>query len=126
MQAPGALFSVGDGHAGQGDGEVDLKALETSLKGRFQFVVRKHVKLDWPMAETPTAYLSMGFHEDLNEAVRICVRNIIDFLVREKRLSADEAYRLTSVAVDLHIAELVDGNNGVYAILPKNLFVTGK
>src|SRR5207245_6092434 len=80
VHAPGALFLAGDGHAGQGDGEVDITALETSLIGTFQFVVRKDMHLRWPRAETPTHFITMGLHEDLNEATKLAVREMIDFL----------------------------------------------
>src|SRR5258706_9192993 len=115
IHARGALFEVGDGHAAQGDGEVDITALETSLAGTLQFVVRKDMRLKWPRAETPTHYITMGIHEDLNEATRMAIRETIDFLVTEKHLSRDDAYMLTSTAVDLRITELVDGNKGVHA-----------
>jgi acetamidase/formamidase len=122
VQARGALFEVGDGHAGQGDGEVDVTALETSLIGTFQFVVRKDMHLRWPQAETPTHYITMGMHADLTEATKMAVREMIDFLVREKHLSRDDAYMLASVAADLHITQVVDGNNGVHMMLPKAIF----
>jgi len=125
VHAPGALFEVGDGHAGQGDGEVDITALETSLVGTFQFVVRKDLHLKWPRAETPTHYITMGFNDDLNAAATLAVREMIDFLVTEKHLSGDDAYMLASVAADLHITELVDGNKGVHMMLPKAIFVSG-
>jgi acetamidase/formamidase len=123
VHAPGALFEVGDGHAGQGDGEVDITALETSLVGTFQFVVRKDHHLKWPRAETPTHYITMGFNDDLNAAATLAVREMIDFLVTEKHLSRDDAYMLASVAADLHITELVDGNKGVHMMIPKAIFV---
>jgi len=122
VHAKGALFQVGDGHAGQGDGEVDITALETSLDGTFRFVVRKDLKLRWPRAETPTHYITMGLHEDLTEATKLCVRETIDFLIAEKKLSRDDAYMLTSVAVDLRITQLVDGNKGVHGMIPKSIF----
>jgi acetamidase/formamidase len=125
VHAPGALFEVGDGHAGQGDGEVDITALETSLVGTFQFVVRKDMHLKWPRAETPSHYITMGFNDDLNAATTLAVREMIDFLVTEKHLSRDDAYMLASVAADLHITELVDGNKGVHMMLPKAIFVGG-
>jgi acetamidase/formamidase len=118
----GALFEVGDGHAAQGDGEVDITALETSLSGTLQFVVRKDMRLKWPRAETPTHFITMGIHEDLSEATRMAIRETIDFLVSEKHLSRDDAYMLTSAAVDLRITELVDGNKGVHAMIPKAIF----
>src|SRR5690242_8426144 len=125
VHAPGALFEVGDGHAGQGDGEVDITALETSLVGTFQFGVIKHKNLKWPRAETPTHYITMGLNDDLNAATTLAVREMIDFLVTEKHLSRDDAYMLSSVAADLHITELVDGNKGVHMMLPKSIFVSG-
>jgi acetamidase/formamidase len=125
VHAPGALFEVGDGHAGQGDGEVDITALETSLVGTFQFIVRKDMHLKWPRAETPTHYITMGLNDDLNACATLAVREMIDFLVTEKHLSRDDAYMLASVAADLHITELVDGNKGVHMMLPKSIFVSG-
>src|ERR1700693_3475082 len=122
VHAPGALFLVGDGHAGQGDGEVDITAMETSLIGTFRFIVRKDMHLRWPRAETPTHFITMGLHEDLSEATRLAVREAIDFLVTEKHLSRDEAYMLASVAVDFCITQLVDGNKGVHAMIPKRIF----
>lgn len=122
VHAPGALFEAGDGHAGQGNGEVDITAMETFLTGTFRFVVHKDQHLLWPRAETPSSYISMGFSPDLKTATEMAVRNMIDFLVTEKHLSRDEAYMLTSVAVDVDITQLVDGNVGVHAICPKRIF----
>jgi len=118
----GALFEVGDGHAGQGHGEVDGTAMETSLIGTFQFIVRKDMHIRWPRAETPTSFITMGFHEDLNEATKIALKELIDFLMNEKHLSHDDAYMLGSVAADLSITELVDANKGVQASIPKSIF----
>jgi acetamidase/formamidase len=123
VHAAGALFEVGDGHAGQGNGEVDITALETMLTGTFQFIVHKDEHLLWPRAETPTSYISMGFSEDLVKATEMATRNMIDFLVTEKHLTRDQAYQLTSVAIDLDITQLVDGKVGVHAICPKGIFV---
>jgi acetamidase/formamidase len=125
VHAKGALFEVGDGHAGQGDGEVDITALETSLTGTFQFIVRKDMHLKWPRAETPTHYITMGLNDDLNMCAQLAVHEMIDFLMTEKHLSRDDAYMLASVAADLHITELVDGNKGVHMMLPKSIFVSG-
>jgi acetamidase/formamidase len=122
VHAPGALLLVGDGHAGQGNGEVDITAMETSLIGTFQLIVRKDLHLRWPRAETPTHYITMGFNEELNEATKMAVREMIDFLVSEKHLSRDDAYMLSSVAADLSITQLVDGNKGVHASIPKAIF----
>src|SRR5437016_2918028 len=124
VHVPGALFEVGDGHAGQGDGEVDITALETSLIGTFQFIVRKDMHFKWPRAETPTHYITMGLNDNLNACATLAVREMIDFLVSEKHLSRDDAYMLVSVAADLHITELVDGNKGVHMMIPKAIFVS--
>jgi acetamidase/formamidase len=118
----GALFEVGDGHAGQGDGEVDITAMETSLTGTFQFVVRKDMHLAWPRGETPTHYIVMGTDEELAIATRIAVREMIDFLVKQKGLSKDDAYMLSSVAADFHITQLVDGRKGVHGMIAKSIF----
>ena len=123
VHARGALFEVGDGHAGQGNGEVDITALETSLVGTLQFIVHKNTNQKYPRAETPTHYVSMGFHQELYEATRIAVREMIDFLVANRHLSRDDAYMLISVAGDVSITELVDGNKGVHVMLPKAVFV---
>ena len=122
VHAKGALFEVGDGHAGQGNGEVDITAMETFLTGTFRFIVHKDQHLLWPRAETPTSYISMGFSPDLKEATTLAVRDMINFLAEQKHLSRDDAYMLTSVAVDVDITQLVDGNVGVHAMCPKNIF----
>jgi len=120
--APGALFEIGDGHAGQGNGEVDVTAMETSLVGELQFIVRKDLKGAYPRAETPTHYIAMGFDDDLSIAAHKAVKEMVDFLVTQKHLSRDDAYMLTSVAGDVDITELVDRNKGVHVMLPKAVF----
>jgi acetamidase/formamidase len=122
IHAPGALFQAGDGHAGQGDGEVDITAMETSLVGTFQFFVHKDMRLRWPRAETPTEFISMGLDEDLTAATKTAVREMIDFLVQEKHMTRDDAYMLASVGADLHITQVVDGNKGVHMMIPKSIF----
>jgi acetamidase/formamidase len=122
VHVSGALLSIGDGHALQGDGEVTGTALETSLRGTFELHVRKGQRLRWPRAETPTHYVSMGLSEDLNEAARLATRELVEFLVVEKHLSRDEAYMLCSLAADLHVTQAVDATKGVHASLPKSIF----
>jgi acetamidase/formamidase len=122
VHAPGALFEVGDGHAAQGDGEVDQTAIETSLRGRLQLSVRKRMKLNFPRAETPTDYISMGTDEDLAKATKIAIQEMIDFLVAEKHLEKTAAYQLTSIAGNVHITQLVDGKVGVHVKMPKEIF----
>ena len=118
----GALLEIGDGHAAQGDGEVDITALETSLVGRFTLRVRHDLKFKAPAAETPTAYIVMGFDDDLAHATRKAVRAAVDFLAAEKGLSREDAYQLASVAGNLSISEIVDRNKEVSMTIPKALF----
>jgi len=122
VHAPGALFEVGDGHAAQGDGEVDQTAIETSLRGRLQLTVRKGMTLSWPRAETPTHFISMGTDEDLTKATRIAIQEMVDFLVATRHYDRHTAYQLVSVAGDVAITQLVDGNVGVHVKLPKSIF----
>lgn len=122
--APGALFEVGDGHAGQGDGEIDITALETSLRGTFRLTVIKHTGQQWPRAETPTQFISLGFDHDLVKATTQAAEQMIAFLAATRHLGRDDAYMLCSVAGNLHITELVDQNVGVEMLLPKAIFHT--
>ena len=111
--APGALFSAGDAHAAQGHGEVDLTAIETGLRGKFQFVLRKDMHLTWPRAETPTHWIAMGLHPNLEEAMKIAVRETIDLITqRFPHLSRQEAYMIASVAVDYHVTQVVRRHQG--------------
>lgn len=122
VHVPGALLSVGDGHARQADGEVTGTALETSLRGTFDVRVRKGQRLRWPRAETPTHYIAMGLNEDLDEAARLAVREMIDFLVTERHMTRDDAYVLCALAADLHVTQAVDATKGVHASLAKSYF----
>src|SRR6202163_2332199 len=126
VHAAGALFEVGDGHAGMGNGAVDIPAMETSLTGVFQFILRKELHLKWPRAETPTHWITMGLDPDLTEATKIAVHETLDFLMREKKLTREEAYMLASVAVDFEITQLVDGTKGVHGMIPKSIFGAAK
>lgn len=122
VHVPGALLSIGDGHAMQGYGEVSLSAVETSLKGEIQVVLQKGRRLRWPRAETPTHYITMGLDPDLDEAAKIATREMLDFLVETKGLSREEAYLLASVAMDLVVTQVVDGTKGIHAMIPKAIF----
>ena len=122
--ARGALFEIGDGHAAQGDGEVDQTAIETSLRGRLQLTVRKDMKLKWPRAETATDYISMATDPDLAVATKAAIQEMVDFLVSEKKLTRHQAYQLVSIAGNVAITQLVDKPNlGVHVKLPKSIFV---
>jgi acetamidase/formamidase len=122
VHVPGALLSVGDGHAMQGHGEVTGTALETSLRGMFEIRVRKGQRLRWPRAETPTHYITMGLDEDLDKATQLATREMVEFLVTERRLSRDDAYVLASLAADLHVTQAVDQTKGVHATIAKSIF----
>jgi len=122
VHVSGGLLSMGDGHGLQGNGEVTLMALETSLRGTVQIFVRKGMQIRWPRAETPTHFISMGLHPDLNEAAKIATREMIDFLMSEKGMSRDEAYLFCSLGVDLQVTQLVDETKGIHAMLPKASF----
>jgi acetamidase/formamidase len=124
--APGALFEVGDGHAAQGDGEVDQTAIETSLRARLQLTVRKDMKLTWPRAETPTDYISMATDPDLMVATKGAIQEMVDFLAAAKGLTKHQAYQLISLAGHVVVTQLVDKPNmGVHVKMPKSIW-TGK
>jgi acetamidase/formamidase len=119
----GGLLFTGDSHALQGDGEVNITALETAMEEvRIQVVLHKRAGYAWPMIETPTHWLMLGMHESLNEALRIALRNTIDFLSAKAELSREDAYGLASLAVDFRVSQMVDVNNGIHAMIPKSIF----
>ncbi len=118
---PGALFSTGDGHACQGDGEVNLTALETALEGDFTFVLHKGRRLPRPRATTPTHLITMAFDPDLDDAATRALEDMIDAMVSIAGMAANDAYALCSLGCDLRITQLVDGNKGVHAMLPFDL-----
>ncbi len=117
----GALFSAGDGHAVQGDGEVCLTAIETCLSGTVELTVRKDMKLTMPMAETDESWITMGMNEDLDLAAKQALREMIDLIVRISDLSRQDAYSLCSLAADLRVTQLVDVNKGIHCVLPKSV-----
>jgi acetamidase/formamidase len=115
----GALLELGDGHAAQGDGEVDQTAIETDLEGRIQVIVRKDMKLEWPRAETPTHWIAMGTDTSLVVATKTAIREMVKFLQETKGISQTQAYQAASMAADAHITQLVDGNVGVHMMIAK-------
>jgi acetamidase/formamidase len=120
---PGALFEVGDGHAAQGDGEVNQTAIETSLRGRLRLTVRKDMTLIWPRAETATDYIAMATDPDLAAATTAAIQEMVDFLVAAKGLTPHQAYQLTSIAGNVAVTQLVDlPNLGVHVRMPKSIF----
>jgi len=117
---PGALFSAGDGHALQGDGEVCLTAIEAALTGTFEFHVRRDLRLSSPRAETASDWITMGFDEDLDDAAKAALRNMIALIREQSGLSAQDAYTLCSIAADLRVTQMVDGNKGIHCVLAKS------
>jgi acetamidase/formamidase len=123
---PGALIFTGDSHAVQGDGEINLSALETRLQElRIQVVLHKQRNFAWPVAETPTHWITLGLDKDLNVAMTLAARNAIDFLVTRANLTKLDAYALCSIAVSFRVTQVVDIVRGVHAMIPKNLFAAG-
>jgi acetamidase/formamidase len=123
IHADGALFSVGDGHGVQGDGEVCVTAIETGLIGTFELHLRDDMALVWPTAETPTHVMTMAFDPDLDDCVVIALRDMIDLIVARTGLAKAEAYALCSLAADLRITQVVNGNKGVHVTLDKRYLV---
>lgn len=117
----GAGFSVGDGHASQGDGEVNQTAIETSMDGIFRLTVRKNMSLKLPRAETPTHWITMGFHPDLEDAMKMALREMIGFLSNDHGLTREDAYVFCTCAVDFRITQVVNGHKGVHAMVEKSL-----
>ena len=122
----GALLELGDGHAAQGDGEVDQTGLETNLKGRIQVTVRKDLKFDWPRIETPTHWITMGTDTSLVVATKTAIGNMVKLLMETKGITQIQAYQAASMAADLRITELVDGNVGVHMMIAKSYLAAPK
>ncbi|MEM9926637.1 MAG: acetamidase/formamidase family protein [Cyanobacteria bacterium P01_D01_bin.50] len=119
---PGALFSIGDGHSAQGDGEVNVTAIETSMNGTIELKLRKDLQISTPIAETPTDIITMGFAHTLDEALEKALKNMIDFLVSCTKLSAEDAYVLCSLAVSFRITQAVNlPQKGVHGMLSKSI-----
>jgi acetamidase/formamidase len=116
----GALFSAGDGHALQGDGEVCLTAIETALSGTFELIVRQDLTLSLPRAETAEMWITMGFDEDLDDAVKMALRDMIRLVAEVSGLRPQDAYSLCSIAADLRVTQTVDGNKGIHCMLAKS------
>jgi len=119
--AEGGLFSCGDGHAAQGDGEVCVTAIETALKGTFQLIARDDIALNYPRAETPTHYITMGMDPDLDQCAVVALRDMLRLITEKTNLSKEEAYSLCSIAADLRVTQTVNGSKGIHVMLAKSL-----
>ena len=117
----GALFMAGDGHGMQGDGEVCITALEIGLSGTFRLTVRKDLAFDFPFGESDTHLMSIGLDEDLDDAAKQAVREMVKHVCLRTKLSRNHAYMLCSLAGNLRVTQLVDGNKGVHMLLDKSL-----
>jgi acetamidase/formamidase len=117
----GALFSCGDGHGAQGDGEVCITAIETALRGVFEFVVRDDLSYTYPRAETPTHYITMGMDPDLDQCAIKALREMIALIGEKAGLSHADAYMLCSLAGDLHVTQTVNGSKGIHMMMAKTL-----
>lgn len=115
----GALFSIGDGHAVQGDGEVCVTAIETALQGKFRLTVRKDLTINYPQAETSTHYITMGMDPDLDICAEMALRDMIDLIVKKSNISKSNAYTLCSLVGDLRVTQVVNGCKGVHMLLNK-------
>src|SRR5436190_1796281 len=118
---PGALFSCGDGHGVQGDGEVCVTAIETALQGRFRLTLRKDLRLDYPRAETPDHYMTMAMDPDLDQCVVRALRDMIVLLGEKRNLSREDAYTLCSLAADLRVTQTVNGSKGIHCMIAKTV-----
>ena len=121
IHVDGALFSVGDGHGVQGDGEVCVTAIETGLVGTFELHVRDDMKLERPMAETPTHVMTMAFDPDLDSAVVMALRDMIKLICARTRIAREEAYTLCSLTADLRVTQVVNGAKGIHVMLEKSM-----
>jgi acetamidase/formamidase len=117
----GALFSCGDGHGAQGDGEVCITAIETALEGTFEFHLREDLSFAMPRAETRTHHITMGIDPDLDICAKDALREMIGLITERTKLSREEAYMLCSLAADLRVTQTVNGNKGIHCMLPKTL-----
>jgi acetamidase/formamidase len=123
IHTDGALFSCGDGHGVQGDGEVCITAIETGLIGTFELHVRPDMRLEWPVAETPTHVMTMAFDPDLDDAVVIALRDMIKLICGRIGISREDAYTLCSLAADLRVTQVVNGAKGIHCMLEKKLLM---
>lgn len=121
--APGALFSAGDGHGVQGDGEVCLSAIETGLTGLFEFHLRRDIRYCYPRAETPGHWITMAANEDLDQAAKHALRDMIGLIQEHTERDATEAYMLCSLMADMRITQLVNEQKGCHCMLPKSALI---
>ena len=122
VQVDGGLFSIGDPHVSQGDGELSGTAIEASLDVLFQIVLRRDFVIASPLLETRKYWIVHGFNEDLNVAMRAASLEMLSLLTDHVGLSRNDAYSLMSVAADFAVTQVVDGRQGVHVRIPRAIF----
>jgi len=122
VQVDGGLFSIGDPHVSQGDGELSGTAIESSLNVLLQIVLRKDIQTPGPLLETPKWWIVHGFDEDLNLAMRDASTKMLSLLSDQVGLSRNDAYSLMSVAADFGVTQVVDGTQGCHVRIPRDIF----
>ena len=123
----GALFSAGDGHARQGDGEVSGLAIECPLeRAEVTLEVRSDLELETPVADTPAGWVTFGLHENLDVAAAFATSAMLDLMERELGLTRKEALAFASVVVDLRVTQVVNGVRGVHALLARDAIGMGE
>ncbi len=123
ISVDGALFSAGDGHAAQGDGEVSGTAIECAVDAQLTLAIREDLELEWPLARTSDAWLTFGFDATLDGAARIALDGMLALMQRELGMSRAEALGFASVVVDLRVTQIVNGVVGIHAVLPDDAFL---
>jgi acetamidase/formamidase len=122
VQVAGALFSIGDPHISQGDGEISGTAIEASLDVLFQVIVRKDFAFPSPLLETPRNWIVHGFGADLDEAMKNAAKDMLHLLTEHQGLSANDGYSLMSVAADFGVTQVVDGTQGIHVKIDRGMF----
>jgi formamidase len=122
VQVDGALFSIGDPHISQGDGEISGTAIEASLNVLMQITLRKDFHFPSPLLETPNEWIVHGFDDSLDVAMKNAALEMMRLLTEHRDLSRDDAYSLMSIATDFTVTQVVDGKQGVHARIPRSIF----
>jgi acetamidase/formamidase len=126
VSVPGGLFTTGDGHAAQGNGEVSGVAIETALTLTAQFIVHKNSVLKMPRAETPTHFIAVGLDKDLDKAMKQALAEAVQFIQTNLGFTFNQALSIASTGVDFEVSQVVDQVLGVHAMIPKAIFTKKK
>ncbi|WP_461081749.1 acetamidase/formamidase family protein [Spirosoma flavus] len=126
VSVAGGLFTTGDGHGAQGNGEVSGVAIETAINLTVKFIVHKGNTLKVPRAETPTHFITVGLDKDLNKAMKNALSETCAFIRDELGFTFNEALSIASTAVDFEVSQVVDQTLGVHGMIPKSIFTKKK